>query len=297
MKNADCVICGSKKKTAVLDQTFKDYYVELVDPAYQKMTRRWVACDDCGFVYHDPQLDDRDLKVLYDHFRDEGLRNETPDQYFDRITSLPPGQSENHEKVLWLKKHAGPLLAKPGTLLDIGCGGGVFAHTFMRLCAGWRAFGVEPTATFAELARRRAGMTVVTGMYSSALFDGQKFDLITANQVLEHVPDPAAFLRGLRSRMSADGLFYLETPHVSDLSHLPEDHDRFLMQHLSMFSQASLTNVCRQAGFDIVAVERQRTLRDRNNLLVLIKPAATGAKAELEREMVKSILALKPAAA
>lgn len=297
MKAVDCVICGSSKKSTVCEQNFKDYYLELVKPNYSSVARHWVVCRDCGFVYHDPQLDDRELKVLYDHFRDEGLRNESPDEYFDRITSLPPSKSENYEKTSWLKQKAAARIAAPADLLDIGCGGGVFAYTFMQNCPGWKAFGVEPTTSFAELARRRAGMEVVTGMYTPDLFAGRRFALITANQVLEHVPDPVGFLKGLRSRLAEDGLFYIETPHVSDLAHLPKDHDRFLMQHLWMFSEASMSNVCRSAGLEIVSIERVRTLRDRNNLLALLKPAAGPHQGELERDRPEDILALGAAVA
>lgn len=297
MHTINCIICKSKDKRTLTEQTFTDDYLNLVNPDYHKLTRRFVVCEGCGFVYHDPQLDERDLDVLYDKFRDSGFRNETPDQYFDRITSLPRAESENCAKIEWMRARFPERLAAGGALLDIGCGGGVFIHTFLQNCPKWKACGVEPTAAFADLARRRLGAPVETDNYKPGLFPSRRFDLITVNQVLEHVKDPVAFLKGvLATDLAKDGMVYIDVPHVSDFGFLPEDHDRFRMQHLWYFSEASLGNVCRLAGYDVAFADRQRTLRGRNNLIVAIAPAASaGRKVELSRERPESVLSLMPA--
>lgn len=293
MRTVNCIVCGSEKKRTLAEQTFKDDYLEMVDPEYQRQPRRMVLCEGCGFVYHDPQLDERDQQVLYDKFRDVTYRNETPDAYFDRITSLPRDQSENAQKVDWIRAHMPERIAAGGCLLDVGCGGGVFIHTFLKNCPGWTACGVEPTAAFAALARRRLGKPVVTGGYRPGLFKDQSFDLITVNQVLEHVVDPVAFLRDLRKDLADGGAIYLEVPEISDIGHLPPDHDRFRMQHLWFFSEASLTNVCRKAGYEMIAAERQITVRQRHNQVVLIRPAAAaGGGSELLRDDPARILSI-----
>jgi SAM-dependent methyltransferase len=129
-------------------------------------------------------------------------------------------------------------------------------------------------------------------VFQRDLFPGRHFDLITVNQVLEHVLDPIGFLKDLRSGLAPGGMIYLEVPHIADIGHLPPTHDRFLMQHLWFFSTASLTNVCRIAGYEPVAVEQELTLRDRNNAVMLMKPAAAGTKVELTREDPAAIRAI-----
>ena len=151
---------------------------------------------------------------------------------------------------------------------------------------------MEPTTSFAQLAARRLGKPVIAGAYEKGLLPGRRFDLITVNQVLEHVLDPIGFLRDLRSELAPGGMVYLEVPHIADIGHLPASHDRFLMQHLWFFSTASLTNVCRLAGFEPIAVEKQFTLRERNNAVMLMKPAAAGATVELAKDDPAAIRAL-----
>lgn len=174
MRSIDCIVCKSTHKKTLEDQCFDDEYLALIDTSYLSQIRRIVTCNECGFVYHDPQLDWADAETLYSKFRDASIRNETPDCYFDRITSLPAEESENFIKVAWIRKNAPELIERGGTLLDIGCGGGVFIHTFKNNFSNWNACGVEPTNAFAELAARRLGEPIISGNYKPNLWGGEE---------------------------------------------------------------------------------------------------------------------------
>ena len=273
MRRVDCIVCQSTEQRTVATQSFRDEYLDLIDPSYQQEERSWVACADCGFVYHDPQLDESDTAVLYDKFRDASFRNETPDAYFDRITSLPAEQSENYAKAEWLEATLPRLSKAGGRILDIGCGGGVFLHTFLQRFPSWQAFGVEPTTAFAELASRRLDRPVIAGAYSRGKA-GVAFDLITCNQVLEHTIDPADFLRDIHADLAPGGHLYIEVPDTSDFESLPPEHDRFLMQHLWYFTDVSLQRLAGAAGLETVITEKQVTKRGRNNLVALLRRGA-----------------------
>lgn len=290
MQHTDCIVCGSKRKEVLAQQSFDDHYLELIDPAYQKEQRSLSLCSDCGFVFHDPRLDEADMATLYNKFRDASFRQETPDEYFDRITGLPPEKSENYAKVQWLKDNLAAMA--PGKVLDIGCGGGVFMYTLTKQIPGWQGYGIEPTIAFAELAARRLGRPVLAEAYRPGLFPDVKFDLITINQVLEHVADPVDFLKGVQAELAEGGRIYLEVPDVEDLAHLAPDHDRFLMQHLWVFSKSSLSNVCHQAGYTILRADQQVTLRGKRNLVFLLQAGLPDEKPKLLRddpEWIKSM--------
>jgi 2-polyprenyl-3-methyl-5-hydroxy-6-metoxy-1,4-benzoquinol methylase len=271
MKSLDCILCGSALKDTIAVQSFKDLYLELIDPKYQNIDRKLVSCQKCGFVYHDPQLDDRDALILYEKFRDFTFRNESDDDYFDRITSYPESESENHHKFEWIRNIDSNFINRGGDLLDVGCGGGVFIYTFLKNAPGWDAWGVEPTPAFAELAQRRLNRPIVASTYKANIFPGKKFNLITVNQVLEHVVDPLGFLKDIKDELVDEGLLYIEVPDVSDLESLPVDHDRFQMQHLWIFSVDTLTKLCESAGLRKIKIETVKTIRERNNVVGLFK--------------------------
>jgi cyclopropane fatty-acyl-phospholipid synthase-like methyltransferase len=92
------------------------------------------------------------------------------------------------------------------TWLDFGCGNGSLVRYCQtnNLC---RAFGFEEGASGNHA--RRAGVTLL----SSADLDRRAgaFDIVTAVEVLEHVTDPLATLRQIRSLLRPGGLFFYTT--------------------------------------------------------------------------------------
>ncbi len=103
--------------------------------------------------------------------------------------------------------------APGGRLLDIGCGMGEFLDVAAR--AGFRVFGLEPSRTAAEIARRRH--PVVRGEFGSVEFKAGAFEAATAWSVLEHVPAPADFLGKVRGLLSPGGCLGLRVPDVRGL--------------------------------------------------------------------------------
>ena len=84
-------------------------------------------------------------------------------------------------------------------VLDIGCGCGANARAFRELSPGVQMFGVEPNPRAADLARA-AHEEVFTGTveeWQASPMAGRSFDAVLLSDVLEHIVDPIAFLRGL----------------------------------------------------------------------------------------------------
>lgn len=89
-----------------------------------------------------------------------------------------------------------------GRVLDVGCGRGDLAAAFVR--RGWRADGLEPSAS-AVAAARRQGVDARAGTLDVAPDDFRDYDLVVFNHSLEHVPDPVAALREARNRLRRGG--------------------------------------------------------------------------------------------
>jgi len=210
-------------------------------------------CKRCGFSYHNPTLSKRELTRLYDCYRDEFFRKESPDEYFDRITSLPHSESQNYKKTLrldqLLEKYCGSLKGdKKNCIYDVCTGCGVFVKTFLDHSRyAWQAFGLEPTPAYAALAKRRLSIPIANSFYRPRIFE-RKFDLITANKVLEHSEDPIGFLRGLREDLDIGGMIYIEVPSVREVVTLPHDHPQLGYDHLMFFSKETLGYMAKKAG-------------------------------------------------
>jgi 2-polyprenyl-3-methyl-5-hydroxy-6-metoxy-1,4-benzoquinol methylase len=83
--------------------------------------------------------------------------------------------------------------ADPQSLLDIGCGEAILTHEWAQRLAPRRVVGIdlEDPAIQAEWEQRRAPNLEYRVMKAENLpFDDDEFDVATAIEVLEHVPDP-----------------------------------------------------------------------------------------------------------
>ena len=96
-----------------------------------------------------------------------------------------------------------------GRMLDVGCGNGRFLTTMRSL--GWQVQGVEFSENGVK-ACRMSDLTVHHGDLASAGFPDNNFDLITARHVIEHIPEPHAFMAELVRVLRPGGRLVIETP-------------------------------------------------------------------------------------
>jgi 2-polyprenyl-6-hydroxyphenyl methylase/3-demethylubiquinone-9 3-methyltransferase len=106
------------------------------------------------------------------------------------------------------------------TALDVGCGAGLLAEPLSRL--GARVTGIDAAPEVIAVARDHAasmGLEIDYRVAPVEKTEGQ-FDLVTSMEVIEHVADPAAFVKSLAKRLAPDGLLILSTPNATAWSRL-----------------------------------------------------------------------------
>ena len=106
------------------------------------------------------------------------------------------------------------------TALDVGCGAGLLTEPLARL--GAKVTGIDAAPELIEVARAHGeamGLKVDYHAGDVQNLEGQ-FDLITCLEVIEHVADPAAFVKELARRLAQGGLLILSTPNATGWSKL-----------------------------------------------------------------------------
>ena len=229
-------------------------------PPHQALTL--IRCATCASGFYDPPgiTDFSDL-------------NQDRDDFWRFYVEVGGGVWET----IW------PVLADaapgPRTLLDVGCGFG-FLVDFWRQQTGAEAIGVE-LADYGAIGARMLGIEVHRELLQDcAALAGRRFDIVYASEVIEHVPDPRAFVALLAPFVANDGVLVLTTPsmeYVASANATPT-----LLAALApgfhgfLLSPRAFEDAAREAGFPHVDVrvfgERQMLWASRTPRMLDLKP-------------------------
>jgi len=137
--------------------------------------------------------------------------------------------------------------------------------------------GVEPTASTAQSARSK-GIPVVEGFFGVSLAkelltEGKQADLMTANNVLAHVPDINDFVAGFATLLKPHGVATFEFP---SLLRLVEENqfDTIYHEHFSYLSLTAASKIF--AGNGLEAFEVQQIPTHGGSLRVFCQRSDTG---------------------
>lgn len=185
-----CPLCGSG---ALSPLPFEYWYLFERYPG--------AKCRACGLAFLSVQPDTDTLVDMYDadYFESDFRCGSEP------AAGLGGAESEKvfaREADAALELISGLTGRTDGRILEIGCAGGWFLKAARE--KGWEATGVDISRDAAAFAREKLGLAVFCGELADARFPSAGFDVVYLADVLEHVPEPVAFVKEVR-RILADG--------------------------------------------------------------------------------------------
>ncbi|MBK5230386.1 MAG: class I SAM-dependent methyltransferase [Thermoleophilia bacterium] len=220
-----CWLCDG---AAALDETYRSI------PLYR--------CGNCGFLFA-PQRDVEELHGLYN------------DSYFEQY---PGGeaydadeQQRKHEAKLrldWIREYV-----QGGRLLEVGATNGAFLDEMRS--AGFEVCGVEPAPGPAAFARVQRQLDVRTGFIEDVDLPEEKFDIVCAWHVLEHITKPHGSITRLREVVNDNGLLFLEIPNIESVKASRQTTAWFNLDprhHVAFYDRVQLGKLLGDCGFELV---------------------------------------------
>lgn len=202
---------------------------------------RVARCDRCGFLYQDRILDADGMRALYRDWIDD-------DASLHKKQSASGGLFRQYARQVQTLSQMLERRPRQIRVLDFGMGWGYWAR--MAQAHGLAVSGFELSERRREYARA-LGLDVISELPDA----GEHYDVIYANQVLEHLPEPLQTLRELRARLAPGGLIYLRVPDgrgVNDTlswrGWIPELDAIHPLEHINCFIRSTLIRLGAEAG-------------------------------------------------
>lgn len=201
MKKEACPYCGSEKQK--LFMTTKDWNWDTSGVFCL------VRCEICSLVFLSPAPDVDELKTYYPknyYTRASGLVELTEEMF----RSLERGYSY---RLKFIRK-----FQNPGRVLDVGCGDGHFLN-FLKV-RRWDTWGVEMSEMACGYAVEKLGLEkdkIVCSDFMAVNLPEKYFDLVTINDVLEHLSEPVKILERCFQLLKLGGGIYIQVPNFNSL--------------------------------------------------------------------------------
>lgn len=187
-------------------------------------------------------------------------------------------------------------LVRPGgRLLDVGCGRGAVASLLSERFDEVHGVDADEEA-LATAAERGVGVARADLDREPLPFADGYFDAVVSLDVIEHVLDPATFVRELARVLRPGGKVYLATPNVRFLGYLrtlllkgrfpltSSDPRGWQGGHIHFFTNADLEALLRESGFEAVAHHGSAAQSARSTIRYRLLARVLGPR--LERELL-----------
>jgi 2-polyprenyl-3-methyl-5-hydroxy-6-metoxy-1,4-benzoquinol methylase len=216
-----------------------------LDPGLRKGHWSYRHCGQCGLLSLEPLPSGDQIE---EHYRTKFVAGN-----YELIRRYSRQYQRIHMQIAdWISVRNGE------RVLDIGC----FTGDLLKVLSdrGADVYGLELQQEAVDIANAQLG----GGRVFHADVHGERFptgpyDIVTMMGLIEHVLDPRALVRRVRTLLTANGRLYIETPNGgSTIARTMRSLWPPLapVEHIHIFSVRALTLLLESEGFDVVRVRR-----------------------------------------
>ena len=230
IKNSNCIACGKENLHTVLDlgnQPLANSYHE--GEHLKKFPLKLNLCVDC---YHLQLSHAVNPDLMFKNYLYVSGTAKTLRDYFDFFAN----------KTL-------EYLPNAKNILDIACNDGTQLDSYQKL--NIKTFGIDPAENLYKDCIDK-GHNVICDYFNSETihkFNGETFDIITAQNVFAHTMYTVDFLNSCKKIMNDDSLLFIQTSQANMVRN--NEFDTIYHEHLSFFSSNSMKTLVERCGLTL----------------------------------------------
>lgn len=244
MMSRNCVICIKKDKKSI--NTLNLFMNNIQDYEYGvKISKPLYKCSSCGLISIHPNFLSNELLGLYPERYGSYLNKSNPNSLFSLLKNF---LNEREAKKVC------KLIPENGTIIEVGCGNGLFLEAVKRLRPDVNLIGFDIKET--EFINKDL-IDFHVGEFENYQKELESCDLIYFSNLIEHVINPNIFLDKCNSLLKDKGIVYGVTPSHNSI-------DRIIFnkfwggyhypRHLNIFNESNIVTLLNLSNFESIRV-------------------------------------------
>jgi 2-polyprenyl-3-methyl-5-hydroxy-6-metoxy-1,4-benzoquinol methylase len=252
VENTHCLACGSDDIHTALDlgkQPLANSYKGSADEPEARYPLGVRLCRKC---FHLQLSHTVDPEIIYKNYLYATGTNQTIKDYS-----------------AWFTNFCLESCAQANSVLDIGCNDGTQLDYFKAL--GVKTYGIDPAENLHP--RSSANHNVVCDFFGPDAvpkLNKVTYDLIVAQNVCAHNPDPRGFLEACRELMADHTVLFVQTSQADMVLH--NEFDTIYHEHVNFFNANSMSELARRVGLNVIDVIKT-PIHGNSYIFILSKPA------------------------
>lgn len=252
-KLQECLACGSKSLTSVLDLGNQPLANSYKNSRNEKQKEYPLAINHCDKCFHVQLTHTVNPKLMFDNYLYVSGTSQTMKEHFKWFARFTNEYFSllNEQKI------------RPKTILDIGCNDGSQLDAYKE-SGVMNTDGIDPAKNLSEVSSSK-GHKIYCEYFDTEFVkkrlcwgidsvDNYFYDLIVAQNVFAHNFDPLSFLKNAKLLLSRNGLIFIQTSQADMI--LNNEFDTIYHEHLSFFNIQSMNALCKRANLKLIDVTK-----------------------------------------
>lgn len=227
-KIENCLCCNNDNLITILDLN-KQPLANSYHKIDEKLDEFPLALNLCSTCYHLQLTHAIDPDLMFKNYLYVSGTTNTLKKYFEWFASFtlsykPDGKS----------------------ILDIACNDGTQLDSFKKL--GLTTYGIDPAENISLLSKDKGHEIIVDYFNEQSIekLNGQKFDIITAQNVFAHNTYPLEFLKMCNTILNDGGYLFIQTSQANMVKN--NEFDTIYHEHISFFNVNSMKCLVERSG-------------------------------------------------